>query len=99
MQQKLFEAFDFNNGSCLIDVWPRGNVNTDDLSRVVNACRGQATKCPLKLGCSTIHVHTSLICTDILSQRGNNNNNNNNNKTYLYMMAMMMKEELTLAWR
>ena len=52
MKQKLLEAFDLH-AARLLRVRPRCNVDVDDLSRIVNTGRRQATESSLKLCCST----------------------------------------------
>jgi len=55
-QQELFEAFDLDNSARLLRFGAWGDVNVDDLSRVVDARCCQTAKSSFKLCCS-IHSH------------------------------------------
>ena len=55
MEQELFEALDLNNGARLVWFRAWSYVNIDDLTRVVNAGRGQSAERSFKLRYSTMH--------------------------------------------
>ena len=51
-QQKLLEAFDFDNIACVLRFGAWRYVDVDDLTRIVNAGRCKAPESTFKLRCS-----------------------------------------------